>query len=153
MAYLFANNAKSTLSAPISSVATTLSLSPGTGDLFPDPAGGDIFTLTMTDAATGSNYEIMHCTARAGDVCTVVRGQEGTSPEAWTTGDFANNFLTRDTARAFSQNALAPAGGPTSGRPAVPLLYQPYFDTTLGLPITCAQVSPPIWVTASGVTV
>jgi hypothetical protein len=43
-------------------------------------------------------------------------------------------------------------GGPTSSRPAVPTLYQPYFDTTLGYTVTCSQVSPPIWVNASGVS-
>jgi hypothetical protein len=48
---------------------------------------------------------------------------------------------------------LPPSGGTTAARPALPVLYQPYFDTTLGLPIWCTQVSPAIWVTASGVPV
>jgi len=43
--------------------------------------------------------------------------------------------------------------GPTSSRPAVPTLNQQYQDTTLGLPIWCKQVSPPIWINAAGVQV
>ena len=44
-------------------------------------------------------------------------------------------------------------GGATAARPASPTLYQSYFDTTLGQPIWCKQVSPAIWVNAAGVTV
>lgn len=43
--------------------------------------------------------------------------------------------------------------GPTTSRPAVPTLNQEWFDTTMGEPIWCKQVSPPIWVNAAGVVV
>lgn len=57
-------------------------------------------------------------------------------------------------ALAAAVNAnLPPSGGNTASRPATPILYQYYFDTDLGLPIWCTQVSSPIWVTASGVPV
>jgi len=121
---LFANNAKSTLAGPISNVATTLSLASGTGALFPNPGTGQAFMLTLTDAATGETYEIMQCTSRVGDVCTVVRAQEGTTALNWAAGDFANNFLTAGTAALFPQvgaplgsmafqnaNAVAVTGG------------------------------------------
>lgn len=105
MAYLFANNAKSTLAAPITNTSTSLTLSAGSGSLFPNPTGGDFFTLTLTDAATGQVYEITHCTTRVGDVCTVVRAQEGTTALNWTTGDFANNFITAETAAELQSGA------------------------------------------------
>jgi hypothetical protein len=48
-------------------------------------------------------------------------------------------------------NLSASAGGPTSGRPATPTLYQQYYDTTINNLITCVQVSPPLWNNAFGV--
>lgn len=51
-------------------------------------------------------------------------------------------------------NALGLAsGGTTAGRPGAPVLFQPYFDTTLGEPIWCTSTSPVIWVNAAGVAV
>lgn len=149
MAFLFANNAKSTLSAPMSAVSTTANLATGTGALFPNPTGGDVFTLTLNDAATGQVTEIMYCTARVGDVCTVIRGQEGTAAQNWTAGDFANLFVTAGQMGALAQSL----GGTTAQRPTVPRLYQTYFDSTLLQPIWCSQVSPPIWLNAAGVAV
>jgi len=107
--FLFANNAKSTLASAITDAATSLTLASGAGSLFPSPGVDQAFTLTLTDAATGETYEIMYCTARTGDVCTVVRAQEGTTALNWAAGDFANNFLTAGTAQLFPQVA-APLG-------------------------------------------
>lgn len=76
---LAANNAQSVLAAGISASATSLTLNTGTGALFPSPVSGtSFFKLTLIDAATGSLTEIVHVTARAGDVFTIQRGQEGT---------------------------------------------------------------------------
>lgn len=45
-------------------------------------------------------------------------------------------------------------GGPTSARPAEPVLGQQYLDSTLGKPIWAAKISPPVvWKDAAGVTV
>jgi hypothetical protein len=45
-------------------------------------------------------------------------------------------------------------GGSTASRPAVPTLYQIYFDTTLQQPVFASQVIPTvIWVNAAGVPV
>lgn len=121
--YLFANEAATTLAAPCTSSATSVTLSSGAGALFPAPSSGQAFSLTMKDSATGEQTEIMYCTARTGDVCTVVRGQEGTTAQAWTTGDFAVNALTAGIAETFNQggafgtmaaqnaNAVAITGG------------------------------------------
>lgn len=51
-------------------------------------------------------------------------------------------------------SAAFPKGGTTAQRPTAPVLYQQYFDTTLGLPIWCDQVTPSVtWVDATGATV
>jgi len=104
---VFENNATSTLAGSITNVATTASLSAGTGALFPNPvtADGDYFVLTFTDQATGILNEIVHVTARSGDVITMTRAQEGTTALAWTAGDLATMLITAGTAEAFLQDA------------------------------------------------
>lgn len=58
---------------------------------------------------------------------------------------------------AYFQGVFAAAfaqGGTTAQRPAAPVLYQPYFDTTLGYMIHCKQVTPSVvWVNGAGTTV
>ncbi|WP_445446573.1 hypothetical protein [Citrobacter freundii] len=98
LSLLAANNAQTVLAAGISSTATSLTVSTGTGTLFPSPvAGTSFFKLTIIDAATGSLTEIVHVTARAGDVFTIQRGQEGTVPRAWSANDIAANMMTAGT--------------------------------------------------------
>lgn len=47
-----------------------------------------------------------------------------------------------------------PQGGATSDRPTAPALYQQYFDTTLGKPIWCNQITPSVtWCDATGLAV
>jgi len=102
---IFKNNATSTLAGSITNVATTASLSAGTGALFPNPttADGDYFVLTFTDQATGLLNEIVHVTARSGDVITMTRAQEGTTALAWSAGDLATMLITAGTAGVFMQ--------------------------------------------------
>lgn len=98
LSLLAANNAQTVLAAGISSTATSLTVNAGTGTLFPSPvAGSSFFKLTIIDAATGSLTEIIHVTARAGDVFTIQRGQEGTVPRAWSANDIAANMMTAGT--------------------------------------------------------
>ena len=104
-AYLFSNDASSTLAAPISTTATSLTLASGTGALFSSPSAGQQFTLTMNDAATGLLTEIMLCTARSGDTLTVERAQEGTVALNWLAGDLAANLCTAGTMAALLQTA------------------------------------------------
>ena len=101
--FLFANNAKTTLAGPIASGATSLTLAAGTGTLFPNPTTGQQFAMTLTSQSSATQREIVYCTARSGDICTVVRGQEGTTPLAFIAGDFADNYLTAGTTAAFTQ--------------------------------------------------
>ncbi|EAW4165916.1 hypothetical protein HYL62_002049 [Salmonella enterica] len=98
LSLLAANNAQTVLAAGISSTATTLTVNTGTGILFPSPATGtSFFKLTIIDAATGTLTEIVHVTARNGDVFTIQRGQEGTVPRAWSANDIAANMMTAGT--------------------------------------------------------
>jgi len=101
--FLFANNAHTTLAGPIATGATSLTLAAGTGALFPNPAVGQQFELTLTGQSSQTVREITYCTARNGDICTVSRGQEGTTPLAFIAGDFADNFLTAGTTTNFIQ--------------------------------------------------
>jgi hypothetical protein len=83
---LFTNNAATGLVYPITSSATTLYVNGGSGSLFPSPTGGNYFMITLINALTG-NMEIVQCTARSGDVFTIVRAQEGTTAQSFAIGD------------------------------------------------------------------
>ena len=108
--YLFSNNAQATLASGISSSATTCTLATGTGAIFPSPTTGQAFTLTFTDAISGANTEICLCTNRTADVLTIIRGQEGTTAQAWQAGDIASNYFTAGSAAKFAQTGvLTPA--------------------------------------------
>ena len=93
---LFSNNAQSTLAAAITNVATSLTVATGEGSRFPNPTGGDFFIITLfkLSGVTESAIEIVKCTARSGDVLTVVRGQEGTMALAYAAGDYVALRLT-----------------------------------------------------------
>lgn len=108
--FLMANNASTTLAAPISNSATSVTLAAGTGAEFPNPSAGQQFPLTFNDAATGLLTEIVYCTARSGDVCTIVRAQESTTAQNWLAGDLAANLITAGLLAAYQQSAaLQPA--------------------------------------------
>ncbi len=91
---LFANNAKTTLAAPINATQTTITVAPGTGSLFPSPTTGQAFKVTLVSATSSSTYEICLCTARSGDTLTVTRAQEGTSGTPFLLNDIVGNYDT-----------------------------------------------------------
>ena len=101
---LFANDANTTLAAPLASGALSCSLAAGAGALFPNPGAGQGFMVTFIDAATGFVNEIVLCTARSGDTLTIVRAQEGTSDLNWLAGDLAANLITAGTMEQFPQS-------------------------------------------------
>lgn len=100
MAIKFTNNASSTLASSISSSATTITLASGGGSLFPSLGGSDWFYGTLVDSS--NNLEIVKVTARSGDVLTVVRGQDGTTANAYIGGD---KFELRPVAAALTEAA------------------------------------------------
>ena len=98
---LFTNNAATGLVYPITSSATTLYVNGGSGSLFPSPTGGNYFMITLINALTG-NMEIVQCTARSGDVFTVVRAQEGTTAQAFAVGDAVQLRITAGSLQTFA---------------------------------------------------
>ena len=103
--FLFANNASSSLAGPISNTDTVLNLASGTGALFPNPSADQQFAMTLNDASTGLLTEIVYCTERVGDTCTVVRAQEGTVAQNWLAGDLIANLVTKGQMDAMVQTA------------------------------------------------
>lgn len=70
------NNASTTVPLAISSTDTSLTVTAGTGSAFPTMGAGDYFYATIQDV--NNHFEIVKVTARADDVMTIVRAQEGT---------------------------------------------------------------------------
>jgi len=127
---LAANNAQTVLAAGISSSATSITVNTGTGSLFPAPVSGtSYFKLTLVDAATGSLTEIVHVTARTGDVMTIQRGQEGTIARAWSANDIAANMMTAGTLTYLLSN-FQPLDETLSAIAALPTSANklPYFS-------------------------
>ena len=110
MAVLYTNNASTLLTAAINTTATTLSLTGGTGALFPNPASPDYFYVTV--ANSGGTLEIMKCTSRATDTLTVVRAQEGTTATAYSIGD---KVELRVTAAGLANKLDKDTGGTVAG--------------------------------------
>jgi len=98
---LFTNNATSTLASGITAVATTLFLASGEGALFPSPGTNEFFLITLVDAS--NNLEVVKCTSRATDTCTIVRAQEGTTGIVFASADVAELRNTKGTMENFSQ--------------------------------------------------
>jgi hypothetical protein len=108
---LFKNNAKSTLAANITSGATSLTVQTGDGAKYPSPTGSQYFLCTLTNSAE-SVFEIVKVTARAGDVFTITRAQEGTAAAAWNSGDKMEQRWTADSAQQarYSDDPSSAAG-------------------------------------------
>lgn len=109
MTILWSNNASTTVSGSITPASTTVQLAAGTGVMFPNPTSGNYYVATFYDQATKTQYEIVHVTAMAGDVATIVRAQEGTTAKNWGPGDIFANLVTAGTLAAFVQAGTGPA--------------------------------------------
>lgn len=83
---LHTNNAAGTLSGAIASGDTTINLTAGHGARFPAANGaGNYFYATLID--NSNNIEIIKVTNRSTDALTAVRGQDGTTARAYSSGD------------------------------------------------------------------
>lgn len=85
MVAIFTNNATGKLGSNVAVGDTSIILQTGMGAPFPSPSGGDYFPATLVKS--DGTLEIVKCTARSGDVLTVVRSQEGTTAKAFSIGD------------------------------------------------------------------
>jgi hypothetical protein len=77
MGLIVKNNAASIIPAEIGVGDTSVTVYTGTGSVFPALGAGDYFYATISSVTNA--YEIVKVTARAGDVLTIVRAQEGTT--------------------------------------------------------------------------
>jgi hypothetical protein len=109
---LFSNNANATINAAIDADDTTITLSAGKGALFSSPSGGDYELLTLYNKTA---VEIVKVTARSGDVLTVVRGQEGTTGQAWPALSTLAGRVTKGTLQRFAQNEATGANAMALG--------------------------------------
>jgi len=89
------NDAVSRIASGISSSATSIVLTPGTGLLFPTLSSGDYFPATLIKS--DGSREIVRVTARSTDVLTVVRAQEGTVALTFNANDRIELRLTAGT--------------------------------------------------------
>ena len=96
---LFANNANTTLNGGITAVATSMVVTSATG--FPSPTGSQYFYCTLADAATQTTIEIVKVTAVSGTTFTIVRGQDGTSGTAFSSGAVVSLRLVRASLNDF----------------------------------------------------
>lgn len=85
MAVLFSNNATTTVSAGVTTSATSITVADGS--VFPSLAGSDYFYVTLEADNDIDLKEIVKCTARSGNTLTVVRGEDGTSARTFSSGD------------------------------------------------------------------
>lgn len=102
--FIFVNNLNTTLASPVSSGATTITLS-STANLPATIPAGEVLVITLSDVATRQNFEVVYATARTGATLTVLRGQEGTSALSWLTGDYAFGPPTAGQQASFGQLA------------------------------------------------
>lgn len=84
MGIKLANNATSLLAADIAISALELTVTPGEGDLFPALGLDEYFYCTLLDV--DGNMEIVQVTARTGNVFTIIRARENTTPKAFAAG-------------------------------------------------------------------
>lgn len=101
---LFANNATSRLYATIDALTTSIRVSAGTGNLFPQPVGdgSNWFMVTLEDRRNNT-VEICKCTGRSGDILNVQRGQESTTAKAFEVGSNVSNRMTAGMMAQFFQ--------------------------------------------------
>lgn len=121
MAVLYTNNATTTLASGITAAATSLTVTSGKGALFPAPTSPDYFYATLSNA-DGLALEIVKVTARTTDTFTVVRGQDGTTAAAWSTGDKLELRITKSMLDDFKGDTNAAL---TSGNVTTALGYTP----------------------------
>ena len=160
----FSNFAATTLASGINASVTSLTVSTGTGVLFPTLAGAQYFYAVIVDAATGTTREVIKVTARSTDTFTITRGQDGTTGAIFITGDKVElrltaagiaTFATTETAQTFAgvqtfssapvlSVPLATSGGGTgvANNAASTLTISGAFGTTLTVGATTALTLP-----------
>lgn len=107
MKYIATNNAESSLASGIAAGDVTLTLATGTGSLFPAPGANEAFKLRIKE---GTTMEIVDCTSRTGDVCTVTRAREGTTASSFSAGASVVNTITAEHMMSKIDDDAIPVG-------------------------------------------
>jgi hypothetical protein len=102
--FVFANNVSTTLASAVSTSSTTITLA-SSANLPTSIPSGYVLAITLNDAATRNNYEIVYATAVSGATLTVERAQEGTSALAWLVGDYAYSGPTAGQQASFAEES------------------------------------------------
>jgi hypothetical protein len=84
MAVKFSNNASTTLASAINTTVTSITVTDASS--FPTLGAGDYTYVTLDADTIPASREVVKVTAIAGNVLTVVRGQDGTSATAFDAG-------------------------------------------------------------------
>lgn len=103
------NNARSLLAVSVTATDILIRVRVGKGERFPQLGAGDWFPLALEDDQ--GNVEITRCVARAGDVLTVQRGQDGTTARPFAAGALVSLRLTATAARDFVTGSDSGGGG------------------------------------------
>ncbi|MCX8667109.1 hypothetical protein J3T99_05720 [Acetobacteraceae bacterium B3987] len=102
--FQFSNRVRTILARNITVGDTDLIAASGTGAEFPSPTSpGDAIALTLVSASNSRHYEIVYCVKRNGDTFTVWRGQEGTTPLPFQSGDMVSLNMTAALYRRMAQ--------------------------------------------------
>lgn len=90
---IFSNNAKTALATSISSGTTSITVVDGSK--FPNPGPNEYFSLTID---SGASIEIVEVHAVSGNTfSSIIRGREGTSAQAFSSGTRVENRVTAET--------------------------------------------------------
>jgi hypothetical protein len=93
--FVFSNNVNTTLAGSISASSTSLTLASDT-NLPTSIPSGFVYAISLNDAATRQQWEVIYATSVSGATFSgLLRGQEGTTAQAWEVGDYAFNGVTK----------------------------------------------------------
>ncbi|HXS14419.1 MAG TPA: hypothetical protein VN734_17100 [Acidobacteriaceae bacterium] len=98
---LFNDNASSLLASAIGTGDTSLTVTPGEGQLFSNPGAGQVAYGTLEDV--NGNIEIVQITSRTVDAFVIVRGQDNTTPLPFASGTRFEQRLTAGMLQALLQ--------------------------------------------------
>jgi hypothetical protein len=84
MSVALRNNAFGVLAQGVSASTTQIELNSGHGTRFPALGANQFFYATLV--GSGGAFEIVMVIARTGDIFTVIRGQEDTTPQSFAAG-------------------------------------------------------------------
>lgn len=104
--FVFANNINTALAGSISSSSTTITLASAANLPASIPAGSYL-AITINDAATRQDFEIVYATAVSGATLTVLRAQEGTTALSWLTGDYVYSPPTAGQMQSFGAGGVS----------------------------------------------